>query len=528
MRRPSDEVAAGVVSASTDCPRIPETCDALIPGKKYRPEDLPRLLWRRRSLIAVSVVAIGAATALFTPLLPNVYKSETLILVVPQRVPESYVQATVTTPIEGRLQSISQQILSRPRLERIINDFNLYARQRKTAVMEEVVQRMRREIDVQVVKGDAFRVSYVSDEPRTAMHVVERLASLFIEENLRDREVLAEGTNQFLEAQLENSRRSLVDHEKKLAEYRLRHADEMPGHLEANLQGQHNAELQVQALVNALGVDRDRRRTVERQVAELAAPPSREVIPSTGARPGLSQAPVTAAEELAIARDRLAALELAFTAEHPDVARARRAVVQLERKAAEEAALVAQSGVRPVTAAESARADRLTELRGDLEDLNREIAAKEDQEKRLRATIATYQQHAQATPIRESELAELTRDYDTITQMYRSLLQRNEASKIAANLERRQQGEQFKVLEPANYPEKPSSPNRPLLNLLGAVCGFMVGLCLTALIEYLDTTMRTESDVVAALSMPVLGLVPDMVFEDEPRERRAQRILGAR
>ena len=156
-------------------------------------------------LVPFSIVA--ACTAIYARYLPDVYRSDTLILVVPQRVPESYVRSTVTTRIEDRLQSISQQILSRTRLERIIQDFNLYPEERRVGIMEDVVEKMRRDIAVQVVKGDAFRVGYVGTEPRTVMKVTDRLASLFIEENLRDREVLAEGTNQFLEAQLEDARR---------------------------------------------------------------------------------------------------------------------------------------------------------------------------------------------------------------------------------------------------------------------------------------------------------------------------------
>src|SRR5207245_4937440 len=187
------------------------------------------------------------------------YRSETLILVVPQRVPVAYVKSTVTARIEDRLQSISQQILSRTRLERIIQDFNLYERERRTGIMEDLVERMRKDIEVQIVKGDAFRVAFTADSRRTAMKVTERLASLFIDESLRDREVLAEGTNQFLEAQLEDARRQLIDNEKKLEDYRRLHAGELPKQQESNLQGLHNIEMQLQALVDSLHRDRDAR-----------------------------------------------------------------------------------------------------------------------------------------------------------------------------------------------------------------------------------------------------------------------------
>ena len=188
----------------------------MIPGKKYTPEDLLDIAKRRWWLIVLPFLVVSIGTAIYARLLPNLYRSETVILVVPQQIPESYVRATFTTRIEDRLQSIQQQILSRTFLERIILDFDLYARARKTTVMENVVETMRRrDISIETVKGDAFRVAYVSGDPQIAMKVTERLAALFIEENRHDREVLANGTNQFLESQLEDARRRLAEHEKR-------------------------------------------------------------------------------------------------------------------------------------------------------------------------------------------------------------------------------------------------------------------------------------------------------------------------
>jgi uncharacterized protein involved in exopolysaccharide biosynthesis len=177
-------------------------------------------LRQRLWYIAFPIVACAATAGIVGRYLPSRYQSETLILVVPQRVAESYVPSTVTTTIEERLQSITQLVLSRTRLERIIQDFNLYADARRTGIMEDIVEGMRRDIGIQVVKGDAFRVSYIGDEPRTAMRVTERLASLFIEENLRARDVLAEGTAQFLDTQIEETRSRIVDKEAELKRLR--------------------------------------------------------------------------------------------------------------------------------------------------------------------------------------------------------------------------------------------------------------------------------------------------------------------
>lgn len=173
---------------------------------------------RRRLLYVLVPTAVCAAitASLTRSYLPTRYQSETVILVVPQRVPESYVRSTMTTRIEDRVQSLSQQIMSRTRLERIIQDFNLYETERKTGMMEDVVEKMRRDIALEVVRGDAFRISFHGDNPRTVAKVTEQLASFFIEENVRDREVLAEGTTQFLEAQIEDLRRQIVESETKL------------------------------------------------------------------------------------------------------------------------------------------------------------------------------------------------------------------------------------------------------------------------------------------------------------------------
>ncbi len=299
----------------------------MLPGKVYKPEDLLQLLKRRMWLLIVPFAIVAAGTGFAARWLPDQYRSETLILVVPQRVPESYVRSTVTTRIEDRLQSITQQILSRSRLERIIQDFNLYEKDRAAGIMEDVVEAMRRDISIQVVKGDAFRVGYVGDDPATVMRVTERLASLFIEENLRDREVLAEGTNQFLESQLEEARVRLVEQEKKLEAYRRQYAGQLPTQLESNLQVLQSTHLQIQSLRDALGRDADRRLVLERQVADLEqTPPDAEIAsPTTSGEASAG----TASQQLATARAALVGLEQRLKPEHPDVARMKRVIRDL-------------------------------------------------------------------------------------------------------------------------------------------------------------------------------------------------------
>jgi uncharacterized protein involved in exopolysaccharide biosynthesis len=263
-------------------------------------------------------------------------------MVVPQRVPENYVRPTVTADVSERLQTISQQILSRTRLERIIDEFNLYSRERKTAIMEDVVERMRRDISLNVAgparKGQdasSFTVSSVAPQPRTAMQVTERIASLFVQENLEERSVLADSTSQFLQAQLEDARRRLVEHEKKLEEFRMANAGRLPSQAQANLQMMQTAQAQLQATVTAANSDRDRLLVLEDALREASVEPSMASNVTPISPDPSNTASMPAAQQLEIARDRFRALELRFKPDHPEFRSAKRVLEELEKKAAD-------------------------------------------------------------------------------------------------------------------------------------------------------------------------------------------------
>ena len=377
------------------------------------------------------------------------------------------------------------------------------------------------DIHIEIVKGDAFRVSFIGDDPRSAMRVTERLASLFIDESLRDRELLAEGTDQFLEAQLEDARRRLIDNEKKLEEYRRRHDGELPTQLEANMQGLHNTEMQVQSVLESINRDRDRRLIVQRALGDandaLAAATAAATVAALPRPGGPDEASQSAADQLRAAQAALRAMELRLTPSHPDIVRAKRVMAELEKRAE------AEAGNRPVSSgespAEALRRRRVEDSKVELESLDRQIAAKTDEEKRLRGIMTQYQRRIEAVPRGESELAELTRDYDTLQQTYRVLLTKKQDSQISANLERRQIGEQFKILDPARLPEKPYSPDRPRLYAAGAVSGIVFGFVLAGLMEYFDRKLRSEEDIRAALNIPVLATIPIL---DRPSHGRAR------
>jgi polysaccharide chain length determinant protein (PEP-CTERM system associated) len=511
----------------------------MLPGKRYTPEAILRLLWRRKWMLIVPLVLIATTTAIVAHRLPNRYRSETLVLIVPQQIPENYVQPTVSARLEDRLASLNQQILNRTRLEQIIREFNLYPQERRTAIMEDLVDRMRtRDISVQTTgssdrrgrSAPTFRISYTGSDPRTAMRVTERLASLFIEESLRDRATLAEGTNQFLDAQLLDARNRLVEQEKRLEVYREKHAGELPSQLNSNMQAMQNIQLQSQNLAQSIAQDRDRQLMLDRLVAEAEAiadvpPPSGEV----------DETSLTATQLLEMKRAELRAFEVRMKPGHPDLERAKRVVAELESEVEAEALqqpLSPGDKNRPATAlnrADAQRQARIREMQAERDALPRRIAQKEKDLANLRDILGSYQSRIAAVPSRETELVELTRDYETLRQSYTNLLAKSENARMSANLERRQIGEQFRVLEPARLPERPISPNRLQINTMGAFGGLAVGLGLIVLLEYRDRSMRTEADVRAALGLPVLAVIRTLGVAAERRRRPlAMRLVADR
>jgi polysaccharide chain length determinant protein (PEP-CTERM system associated) len=394
--------------------------------------------------------------------------------------------------------------------------------------MEDVVARMRQNISLTTVRGDSFRVTFSSGDPNVAMKVTQRLASMFIEENLRDREVQAEGTNQFLETQLESARLRLAEHEKRLEKYRLEYAGELPSQSQSNLQAVLGNRQQLQAVAESINRDRDRRLMLERQQTEIN---SGDMITSSSS----PDKPVVVAkdetqERLEKARSTLQTQLLRLKTDHPDVIATRRLILQLEREAQE--AAVPQPTPTPATpersratAADVTRAVRLKQLQAELDNVDRQIAAKEADIVRLNKQVEEYQRRVDAAPMRETEMTELMRDYKTLQDVYVGLLEKKEASKLAANLERAQAGEQFKILDPARVPERPYSPNHVETITIGTFAGFGLGLALALLIEFRDSTVRTEDEVVRLLALPVIAVVP--LIHTAIDRRRFRRVVAS-
>jgi polysaccharide chain length determinant protein (PEP-CTERM system associated) len=497
----------------------------MLPGKKYTPEGVVRVLLRHKWMVILPFVA-GLATSVFVASrISERYRSETLIMVMPQRISTEILPQMVNDQIEQRLPSISDQILSRSRLERIISEFDLYAADRaRGAIMEDVVQQMRTKDITVGIEGrgtQSFRVSYESVDPVLAHKVTARLASLYIEENQRDKDNLAQSTSAFLESELQATEAKLRDAENRLAEYKKRYAGQLPTQAESNQQAIQSAQMQLQAVSATINRARERRLFAQQQLADVQntpAPPA--LIPDSPGATGTPPQP-TVAQQLELAEAALVASKRKYTPDHPDVRAMERAVNELRTKVEAEGGEPQAKPRRPVSAAEVARQTRIRDLEGEIAIIDQQIVSGEREEQALKSSISSYERLLAGVPTREAELVQLNRDYTTLDASYKELLKKKEASELAANVERRQIGETFRVIDPASVPQRPFNQMWRLQVIVGGgIGGLILGLGLVGLREFRDSSFKSEEDVIRVLELPVLALVPVMGSPDKSRPRR--------
>lgn len=515
----------------------------MVPGRRYSIRYILRLLRRRWIVLLMPVIVIGGLAVLLARALPDVFYSQGTIVIVRQTIPESYVRTTVTVPIAERVQRTNQRIRSAATLSAIITEFNLYPNVRDTIPAEALHVWMARNIRIELVSPDTAVVGYSGYDQATVRQVAARLVDLFIEDIQRDRETLAENTSQFLDVELERTRQRLVEQEGRVQQFRQQYAGELPGQVPANLQILQGVQGQLQAVVEDLRQDRQRRAQLQQMIedARAAAAPPADVAPEPDPDPEAASAPTTedppadptadadpvaippgpARQRLAVAKVMLAQMLKKYTPEYPDVVRMRQAIEQLERTVA------ASPPPAPPAKTPVLTSGRLPLVESELVRVDARIAEREALERRLRDAGTTYQARIEAVPGRESEWVALTRDYQTIQQSYTSLLAKKEEATLAANLERQSIGEQARVAAAPVHPSRPVSPNRPGVVIMGFMLGLGLGLAAIALLEVTDSKLRSEQEVLTALRLPVLALFPRIVTTEVRKRKRRTLMIGA-
>ena len=452
---------------------------------------------RRKWLIIVPIVLSMIITIIFYKKLPKIYRADTLILVLPQNVPEEYVRATVTASVEARLATITEEVLSRTRLETVIKEFDLYPEARQKLPMDRIVEMARGAIEIDVKKGrsldksSSFKIFYQGKEPETVRRVTNKLASLFIEENLKTREHQARVTTQFLQKELETAKERLEQQEKAITEFKFKHIGNLPEQNPANLEMLRQLAEQRQMINERIARAEEKGFLIQQQLSE------------SGQLLGVGDT-ASLREQLLAAKSELLKIKSAYTENHIEVRKVQARIRQLE------AQLISDGkDAHDQTHTDEQTVDPLAQdLKNQSMSVGREIERLKKEETRINQAISIYEKRLEEAPRVELQLATLTRDHDNTQQFYQELLRKKLEAEQAENLERRQQAEQFRILDPASLPKLPYKPDPKKVFPMGLLLGLGVGLGLVFLAETLDKSFRSEKEVEEYLGVPVLASIP--------------------
>lgn len=495
--------------------------------KSFIIHDYIEVLLRRIWYVIIPSVLILGGAVLYAQQSPNLYRASTLILVTPQKVPEDYVRPTVTSKIEDRLQSIGQEIMSRTRLEQVISEFKLYKEEAKSLSPEGVVELMRKDIQIEIRGRESyFTISYIGKDPSIVTIVTNKLASLFIEENLKLREQQAQGTSEFLALELNATRAKLEVKEKIVTQFKSKFRNELPSQRDANLKVFEQLQLQNQRVSDNLRGAQDRKLIIQKQLNEMriqmASTPSPEPLTredplSTTPSQPLPRLNVKSPydQQLGQLRGHLADLQTKYTEKHPDIVMAKKKIADLEQKIAASREEAGEAKVDGKTIPSPQMTGTNLDFNPFYKEMESQLAATEleikrlkDEESRIKAMIGEFHMRIENTSIRELAMTDMTRDYQNLSETYQSLLRKSQEAQTAENLERRQKGEQFKVVDPARIPEKPFKPDIPKILLFGLLMGMGSGLGIAFFREQMDRSFRDAEDLETTLGFKVLANIP--------------------
>ena len=473
------------------------------------------IIVRRKWLVIASLLAGVVIAGVLCVVLPKSYRSSTLILIEDQKIPNDYVKGIGGASIEERLTMIQQQVMSRTLLSQIIEEFKLYERQVERTGIESAIEGIRKEIKVETVgtagaRGksvEAVTISFAHEQPMTAMKVTAKLASLFIEENLKVREQLVTGVSVFLEQELHEAKTGLEAQEQAISRYKTKYIGLLPEQMEANLRALDRLQTELNATDESLHSQTDKLSTVEKSIKEYQASGTTQTIPGapTSAYAGMDPL-VGRLRELERQLTTLMATDYKET--YPDIVEAKQEIKSVKKQLAEKYGDAA--GEKDRDAAKTFD-PYLRELIKQRNELRSEVSSVKERSRRIAEQIREFEHRVEQTPSREQEVMILMRDYENMQKNYQALLDKRLNAHVAENLEKRQKGEQFRVLDPANLPQKLDSPNRMLIMMLGLLggCGLGVGLAVGR--DRLFPTFKHRQELETLPGIRVLATIPNFV-----------------
>lgn len=473
--------------------------------RELTPADYMAMVRRHWVLILVLSI-IGPVLAYgVSKFLPNRYKSQTLVLVEPPNVDQRLLPTDIVN-VSQQLASMKQQILSRSRLEPIINQFGLFPEDVKKKSMDVVVGKLQQAIEVTAIQPMAetqtrdlpgFFVDVTLDDAHTAQGVCTAITSMFIEESNELQSQRNQVTTDFLGQQLSEAKADLDAQDAKLAAFKSRYFDSLPDNQQPNMNLLNNLTSQLDAATQALARAQQDKSFAESMLTQQLA--------AWQASQG-GHNPETMEQQLIALQTQLTDLQARYTDDYPDVKKTQADIAALKKKIAEGAVKKApDSSTQKGSLVEPAQ---ITQLRAQVHTAEQVIAEKTREQEQIKDQIKVYQSRLQMSPMVEEQYKELTRGYQTALDSYNDLLKKQNTAETTSALSKESQTEQFRVLDPANLPDSPSFPNRRLFALGGLGGGLGLGLGIALFIEMQDKSLKTERDVEFALRLPVLAMVP--------------------
>ena len=532
--------------------------------------DYISMVKRRKKLLSVVIGGVLILTAIIALVLPPVYRSTAVILIEQQEIPEELVRSTITSYADQRIQVISQRVMTSANLTNIVNKYHLYAKDRKRESMATVLERMRDDIQLEMISADvvdprsgrptqatiAFNLSYDNESPELAQKVVNELVSLFLNENSKRREQMAAEASSFLAEEANKLSERISELESRLAMFKEQNVGSLPELAGFNLDLMERTERQLvdtqqrirsleerkiylQSALSQLqprtllyGADgerilsaEDRLKSLQAQYVSMAAIYAenhpdrlkmRREIEALRNETGLDQDISVLEKRLEVAITELAAAEEHYSPAHPDVKKAQKAVAQIEKE------LKNAADVRSTTAARRTKPDNpaYIQTQAELEATEAELRAMKGLRGELRGKLDIYEQRFTRAPLVERDYRELTRDYENALAKYQGIKAKQMQAELAEALEKERKAERFSLIEPPLRPDVPEKPNRVAIFLLGLLFSVGGGIGVVTLVENIDNTVRGSKGVAQLLGKPPIGVIPYIETEQD-RIRRA-------
>ena len=446
--------------------------------------------------------AVGLLVVAFAFLYPKWYSSDSLIDVQSQALTTKLLDAPSLDETKGRIDNFIQRVLSRPRLKKILDHYNLYPRLKSKSGADRVLKRFQENIDVMQAKSrtgrdmaHTFRLTFTYEDPKKTWEVTKALTNLFIDESRNESNLRIQGTVEFLDAQLRDTQKQLTVKENRLQQFVRDNAGKLPENREQLIALLGQYKTQIATNLELAEASAARRRHLAGELDELKKRPAFSPTGSLDEMQGLSQL-----------ESALSVLLTRYSEQHPDVIRTRQRISALKRLRKNSSKSSARSRMK--TSAGDSHVMR--QLKRDVNELDIKIASLNSENKRFKESISKLEQDLTILPVKEQELLEIRRDYKTIKERYDKLFVAREEANLQRDMLRSNKSAHFKVIEPPEMPLEAEGPFRSVIFSAGGVGVGLIYFSVLCGLFFCNLSLKSVSEVERVTGLPVLGVVPPM------------------